>query len=196
MFKLGLTGSIASGKSTVLKAFEALGVPAFSSDAAVHALYEGGRAVAPLARLFPDVVHSGRIDRGRLGARLLQHPEAFRQVEAIVHPLVRDEIAGFLAKAEQKGARLAVVDVPLLFEGGYDHDFDAVAVTLVDDATLRARALARPGMTVEKLDAILARQLPQAEKKRRADLVIDTGKPIRETEEDVRRLVEQLGARH
>jgi dephospho-CoA kinase len=191
MFKLGLTGSIATGKSTVLKAFAALGIPTFSADAAVHALYEGA-AVAPLAKLFPTVVHNGKVDRAALSRHLLAHPAALPSLEAVVHPLVRREIAGFLAAAEAKGARLAVVDVPLLFESGYDYGFDAVATTWVDAATQRRRALARPGMTVEKLDAILARQLPQAEKKRRADYAFDTGVSIRVTEAEVKVLVDRL----
>ncbi|HVX79924.1 MAG TPA: dephospho-CoA kinase [Devosiaceae bacterium] len=192
MFKLGLTGSIATGKSTVLKAFADLGIPTFSSDEAVHRLYEG-EAVEPLGRVFPGVVHNGRVDRGALSAHLVAHPEDLGRLEAIVHPLVRQRIRDFLIEAERAGARLAIVDVPLLFETGYDYGFDAVAVTVVDEATQRQRAMARPGMSGEKLDAILARQLPQAEKQRRADYVFDTAKPIRQTEAEVRALVERLG---
>jgi dephospho-CoA kinase len=164
MLKLGLTGSIATGKTTVLDAIAALGVPTFSSDAAVHRLYDGGAAVAPVGKAFPGVVVDNRIDRGRLSAQLLVAPERLRELEAIVHPLVRAEIQGFLAEAEAGGADLAVVDIPLLYENDVDWGFDAVIVTAVDAAEQRRRALARPGMSVEKLDAILARQLPQAEK--------------------------------
>jgi len=193
MFKLGLTGSIATGKSTVLKAFAALGIPTFSADAAVHALYEGG-AVASIGALFPAVVHGGKVDRAALSRHLLAHPGDLARLEAVVHPLVRTEIAAFLAAAERTGAKLAVVDVPLLFETGYDYGFDAVATTVVDTAVQRQRALARPGMTVEKLDAILARQLPQAEKRRRADYVFDTSGAIRDTEAEVAALADRLAA--
>jgi dephospho-CoA kinase len=187
--KLGLTGSIATGKSTVLKAFADLGVPTFSSDAAVHELYRD-EAVAPVEALFPGVARNGVIDREALGREVLGNPEKFKALEAIVHPLVRARIARFLDEAEKSGAVLAVVDIPLLFEGGFDYGLDAVAVTICDEATQRQRALARPGMTVEKLDAILARQMPQAEKKRRASFVFDTSGPLQATVRSVRALVE------
>jgi len=127
-----------------------------------------------------------------LSARLVAHPGDLKTVEAIVHPLVRRRIGAFLADAAQKNAPLAVVDVPLLFESSYDYGFDAVAVTAVDDAIQRQRALARPGMTVEKLNTILARQMPQAEKKRRATYVFETSGPVADTQEKVRELVEKL----
>jgi dephospho-CoA kinase len=194
MWKIGLTGSIATGKSTALQAFADLGVPVFSSDEAVHALYRG-EAVAPIERLFPGVSRDGGIDRGELAQRLLTEPERLKEIEAIVHPLVRNQIAYFFKTAEGRGEKLAVADIPLLFEGGFDFDLDAVVVTTVDEATQRERALQRPGMTVEKLQAILARQLPQAEKKRRATYVLDTAAPIEETREHVRALVDQLKSR-
>jgi dephospho-CoA kinase len=187
--KLGLTGSIASGKSTVLKAFAELGVPTFSSDAAVHELYEG-EAVAPIEALFPGVERNGAIDRAALAEKVLGNPEQLSRLEAIVHPLVRARIARFLDDAEKAGAFLAVVDIPLLFEGGFDYGLDAVAVTVTDEPQLRQRALSRPGMTVDKLDAILARQLPQDEKKRRASFVFDTSGPLQRTVRAVRALVE------
>ena len=192
MLKLGLTGSIATGKTTVLNAIAALGVPTFSSDEAVHRLYDGGAAVEPVGEAFPGVVVDNRIDRSRLSTQLLQAPERLRELEAIVHPLVRAEIRKFLAEAEEGGAPLAVVDIPLLYENGVDWGFDAVIVTAVDEAEQRRRALARPGMSVEKLDAILARQLPQAEKIRRADHVIDTSGTIAETGNQVRALIAAL----
>lgn len=194
MWKLGLTGSIATGKSTALEAFADLGVPVFSSDEAVHALYRG-EAVAPIERLFPGVARDGGIDRKTLAQRLLAEPERLKEIEAIVHPLVRNQIAYFFKAAEGRGEKLAVADIPLLFEGGFDFDLDAVLVTAVDEATQRRRALERPGMTVEKLDAILARQLPQAEKRRRATYVLDTAVPIEQTREHVRALVEELKSR-
>jgi dephospho-CoA kinase len=189
--KLGLTGSIASGKSTLLKAFAALGVPVFSADDAVHQLYQG-EAVGPVGAAFPGVVHDGRIDRQALGAQLVADPRRLATLEAIVHPLVRARIAAFLAAAERSGAPLAVVDIPLLFEGGHDYGLDRVIVTVTGEATLRERALRRPGMTVEKLETILARQMPQAEKRRRADYIFDTSGPVEATQAAAAALVAQL----
>lgn len=191
MFALGLTGSIATGKSTVLSMFAALGVPVFSADAAVHALYRGA-AVPVVAELFPAIVHKGEIDRQALGKLVLNDPAALERLEKAVHPLVRARLAAFLAEAESTGAPLAVVDIPLLFESGHDYGLDAVAVTAAAPETARARALARPGMDGEKLDAILARQLPQAEKLQRADYVIDTGGPLEATRAAVAALVATL----
>lgn len=191
MFKLGLTGSIATGKSTALKAFAELGIPTFSSDDVVHELYRA-EAVAPIEAAFPGVTADGVIDRQKLSAILVDHPERLRDLEAIVHPLVRGRIAKFLAEAEASGASLAVVDIPLLYERGVDWGLDAVVVTAVDEPEQRRRALARSGMTVEKLDAILARQMPQAEKKRRADYILDTSRSIESTRDDVAALVRKL----
>jgi dephospho-CoA kinase len=191
MQKLGLTGSIASGKSTALKAFAELGVPVFSSDDVVHELYRG-EAVAPIEALFPGATRDGEVDRAELSRRLVGAPDKLRALEAVVHPLVRARIAKFLTESEAAGAALAVVDIPLLYETGYAYGLDQVAVTSAPDAVLRQRALARPGMTVEKLDAILARQLPQAEKLRRADYVIDTSGSVADTRNAVAALVETL----
>ena len=188
MIALGLTGSIATGKSTVLAAFKNLGVPVFSADAAVAELY-AGEAVEPVAALFPGVATDGQIDRQKLAQRLAADPALFQKLEAVVHPLVRARIKDFLQGQEAAGEALAVVEVPLLFESGYDYGFDAIAVTYVDEAVQRQRALARPGMTVEKLDAILARQLPQAEKKRRADYLFETGKGEDQTRAAIAALV-------
>lgn len=191
MFKLGLTGSIATGKSTALKAFADLGVHTFSSDDAVHDLYRA-EAVPLVEAVFPEVTTDGIIDRQKLSAILVAHPERLRSLEAIVHPLVRARINRFLEEAAAAGAKLAVVDIPLLFERGVDWGLDAVAVTVVDEAEQRRRALARPGMTVEKLDAILARQMPQAEKRARADYILDSGATIDSTRADVAALVGKL----
>lgn len=193
MLRIGLTGSIATGKSTVLAMFEDLGIPVFSSDDAVHRLY-AGRAAPELDRLFPGVARDGVVDRTELSRRLLAAPERLAEIEAVVHPMVRDEVARFFDAAEQEGAPLAVADVPLLFERGFDYGLDAVIVTVVDESVQRERALARPGMSVEKLDAILARQMPQADKKRRADHVIDTSISIEATRREVQALVEKLKA--
>lgn len=194
MWRIGLTGSIATGKSTVLGAFADLGVPVFSADQAVAELYERD-AVAPVEALFPGVTTEGRIDRALLSQRLVADPSAYERLEAVVHPLVRARIARFLDEAEAAGHALAVVEVPLLFESGYDYGFDAIGVTWVDAAIQRQRALARPGMTVEKLDTILARQLPQAEKKARATYLFDTGQPIDSTVDMVAALVAGIRAR-
>jgi dephospho-CoA kinase len=193
MWKVGLTGSIASGKSTVLKMFVELGVPVFSSDDVVHELYHG-EAVAPIEALFPATTRDGEVDRAALSAQLVAAPEKLKALEAVVHPLVRARVAKFLADAEASGAALAVVDVPLLFESGYEYGLDKVVVTLADNGTIRERALGRPGMTVEKLDAILARQMPQAEKQARANYVLRTDGPLAETRNAVAGLVETLKA--
>jgi len=191
MLRLGLTGSIATGKSTVLKLLAEHEIPTFSSDEAVHELY-AGEAVGPVDALFPGVGVGGTIDRAELSRRLLAGPGRLRELEAVVHPLVRARIAKFLTESEASGADIAVVDIPLLYEGGHDWGLDAVIVTVVDAAEQRRRALARPGMTDEKLDAILARQMPQADKIGRADYVIDTGKSMKDTEDDVSQLVKKL----
>jgi dephospho-CoA kinase len=189
--KLGLTGSIATGKSTLLKGFAELGVPVFSSDEAVHELYEG-EAVGLVGAAFPGTVRNGRIDRQALSAQLVADPARLAMLEGIVHPLVRERIAAFLAAAERSHAPLAVVDIPLLYEGGHDYGLDRVVVTLTDETTLRRRALRRPGMTVEKLETILARQLPQDEKLKRADYVVDTSGPVEATRAAVAGLVARL----
>jgi len=191
MFKLGLTGSIATGKSTALKAFADLGIPVFSSDDVVHELYRT-EAVGPVEAVFPGVTTDGAIDRQKLSAILVAHPERLKSLEAIVHPLVRARINRFLESSAASGAKLAVVDIPLLYERGVDWGLDAVAVTVVDEAEQRRRALARPGMTVDKLNAILARQMPQAEKRARADYILDTGTSIDSTRADVAALVGKL----
>ena len=192
MKKFGLTGSIATGKSTVLNILAELGIPTFSSDEAVHELY-AGEAVALVDAMFPGVGKSGVVDRAELSRRLLaEKPEKLRELEALVHPLVRQRIAKFLAESEASGADLAVVDIPLLFEGGNDWGLDGVIVTVVDEAEQARRALARPGMTLENLTKILSRQMPQAEKMARADYVIDTSKSIAETRKDVLSVVREL----
>ena len=194
MWRIGLTGSMATGKSTVLKAFADLGVPVFSADQAVAELYAGD-AVAPVEALFPGVVKDGVIDKAILSAQLAADPAGFKRLEAVVHPLVRARISAFMDQAEAAGQALAVVEAPLLFESGYDYGFDAVGVTWVDEAIQRQRALARPGMTVDKLQTILARQLPQAEKKARATYLFDTAMPVAQTIAMVTALVAAITAR-
>ena len=194
MWRIGLTGSIASGKSTVLAAFADLGVPVFSADEAVAALYAGA-AVPAIEAAFPGTATQGSVDKAALSRALTADPAGFRKLEAIVHPLVREQIGRFFADAEQAGHALAVVEIPLLFESGHDYGLDAVGVTWVDPAIQRERALARPGMSVEKLDTLLARQLPQDHKKARASYLFDTGRPLEETRDMVAALVAAIRAR-
>lgn len=175
MWILGLTGSIGMGKSGTAGLFRAIGVPVHDADASVHALYRG-RAVALVEAAFPGVTRDGAIDRAALGARVLADPEAMKRLETIVHPLVRAEEEAFLAKAREAGARLVVLDIPLLFETGGAGRVDAVAVVSASKAVQRARVLERAGMTEEKFETIVAKQMPDAEKRRRAHFVIDTGR--------------------
>ncbi|MFG1360766.1 dephospho-CoA kinase [Xanthobacter pseudotagetidis] len=175
MWTLGLTGSIGMGKSATAAMFRDLGVPVHDADAAVHLLYAGA-AVAPVEAAFPGVTRDGAIDRPALSARVLNDAAAMARLEAIVHPLVRAEENKFLDAARRAGARLAVLDIPLLFETGGDRRVDAVAVVSAPIAVQRARVLDRPGMTEARFEAILAKQMPDAEKRRRAHFVIDTGR--------------------
>lgn len=191
MIVLGLTGSAAMGKSATAKMFADEGVPVFDADAAVHRLYEGA-AVAPVDAAFPGVVVNGRIDRERLAARVFNDPAALKQLETIVHPLVRAEQDRFRREAEAGGASIAVLDIPLLFETGGDGRSDAVVVVSAPSDVQRARLLERPGMAEEKIEAMLARQLPDAEKRRRADFVIDTSRGFDAARADVRRILEQI----
>ncbi|AJY47937.1 dephospho-CoA kinase [Martelella endophytica] len=162
------------GKSTTAGFFAAAGIPVHDADAAVHALYRG-RAVAPVEAAFPGVTVDGAIDRARLSRALSGKPENFRRLEAIVHPLVFEERQSFLEKAAADGADIAVLDTPLLFETGSEKDVDIVVVVTCDPAIQRERVLSRPEMTVEKFEGILKRQLPDGEKRARADYIVDTG---------------------
>jgi dephospho-CoA kinase len=191
MKRIGVTGSIATGKSTLLKAFAAAGVPVFSADAAVAELY-AGEAVAPVEALFPGVSRDGVVDRVELSRRLAADPSGFGRLEQVVHPMVRARIAAFLDAAERQGHVAAAVEVPLLLEGDHDYGFDAIAVTHVDEAIQRQRVLARPGMTVEKLESLLARQMPQSEKKKRATWLFDTAQSPETIEAQVSDLVADL----
>jgi len=173
MLILGLTGSIGMGKSTAAKLFAEAGVPVYDADAAVHTLYEG-EAVPAIEAAFPGTTAGGKVDRGRLSARVVHDPAAIRQLEQIVHPMLGASRQKFLDDAERSGAPVAVVDVPLLFETGGEKRVDVVVVVTTTPEIQRQRILARDNMSSEKLDAILARQLPDAEKRRRADFVVDT----------------------
>ncbi|MBU1539651.1 MAG: dephospho-CoA kinase [Alphaproteobacteria bacterium] len=175
MIVLGLTGSIGMGKSTTTAMFADAGAMVWNADDAVHGLYaKGGAAVGPVGEAFPGVAVDGAIDRTLLAQALGKDGEAFRRLEAIVHPLVMKGRLEDLATAEARGVKLAVLDIPLLFETGGDAAVDAVVVVTAPAAVQAERVLARPGMTRERFDAILTRQLPDAEKRRRADFVIDT----------------------
>jgi len=193
MIVLGLTGSIGMGKSTVAQMFAEEGAPAFDSDGAVHALYgKGGAAVEPVAAAFPGVVVDGAIDRRRLSARVVNDAEALKRLEAIVHPLVRDAQARFLQDQRNAGASAVVLDIPLLFESGAPQALDKIVVVSAPGEVQRARVLARPGMTAEKFEALLARQVPDAEKRARADFVIDTGGDYGATRAQVRAVLDAL----
>lgn len=170
---LGLTGSIGMGKSTTAKLFAEAGVPVYDADATVHKIYEGEAAPAVEAA-FPGTTVDGKVDRVKLSARVVHDADAMKRLEQIVHPLLRSHHQKFLADAERSGAAVAVVDVPLLYETGGEKRVDAVVVVTTSPEAQRARILARDNMTPDKLDAILARQLPDAEKRRRADFVVDT----------------------
>jgi dephospho-CoA kinase len=184
---LGLTGSIGMGKSTTAKLFAEAGVPVYDADATVHLIYQG--EAAPLIEAaFPGTTADGKVDRAKLSAQVVHHPEAMQRLEQIVHPLLRAYHENFLQEAERSGAPVAVVDVPLLFETGGDKRVDAVVVVSTDPVTQRERILSRDDMTPEKLDAILARQMPDAEKRRRADFVVDTShglEPVRAAIRDI-----------
>ena len=173
MIILGLTGSIGMGKSTTAKLFAEAGVPVYDADATVHSLYEG-EAVPAIEAAFPGTTADGKVDRVRLSARVVHDPAAMKQLEQIVHPMLGASRQKFLSEAEQSGAPVAVVDVPLLFETGGEKRVDAVVVVTTTPEVQRARILARDDMTPGKLDAILARQLPDAEKRKRAHFVVDT----------------------
>jgi dephospho-CoA kinase len=190
-FILGLTGSVGMGKSTVARMFEDLGVPVFDADAVVHRLEgPGGLLVETIEAAFPGSTGPQGVDRPALGAAVFANPEALARLEAIVHPAVRAARDEFLV--HQAAARLVVFDIPLLFEKGGVEDVDAVLVVSASPEVQHERVLDRPGMTAERFARILAQQLPDAEKRARADHVIDTGRPLAETRAEVARLVEKL----
>jgi dephospho-CoA kinase len=175
MITLGLTGSIAMGKTATARVFAELGCPVFDADAEVYKLYDkNGTAVAPIAERFPAAIRNGAVDRQILSGLLLDDRKALSDLENIVHPLVWRAEKAFAAESQAKGEKLIVFDIPLLYETGREKEFDYVAVVSVDAEEQRRRALSRPGMTVEKFRRIMDRQLPDAEKRERADFVIET----------------------
>ncbi len=193
-FLLGLTGSIGMGKSTTSAMFRAAGVPVHDADQAVHDLYAG--AAAPqIEAAFPGTTANGGVDRARLSTAVLGRPEALAKLEAIVHPLVRAEEQAFLARARKSGATVAVLDVPLLLETGGEGRCDAVVVVTAPVEVQRKRVLGRPGMSEEKLAAILARQMPDAEKRRRAHFLVDTSRGLVAAERQVRSILNAVAGR-
>jgi len=194
MLILGLTGSIGMGKSAAAEHFRASGVPVFDSDVEVHRLY-AAEAVPLIEAAFPGTTRGGAVDRALLSKALVGDPAGFKQIEAIVHPLVRSGQKRFLEACHRSGAALAVLEIPLLFETGGDELVDVTLVVSAPAKTQRERVLARPGMTSEKLDAILARQLSDAEKRRRADFVVDTAGTLDETRRQIDSIVASLKGR-
>ncbi len=196
MIKIGLTGSIGMGKSTVAKMFGDLGAMVWDADAAVHRMYgRGGAAVEPVGALFPDVIVGGAVDRARLASVALGAPANLQKLEAVVHPLVAADREAFMTAAAHAGAPAVVLDIPLLFENGSEKFFDAVVVVSAPADVQRARALARPGMSEAKFSAILAEQMPDAKKCAKADYVISTGQALDETRDAARRVYEKIMAR-
>lgn len=190
---IGLTGSVGMGKSTTAAMFARRGVPVHDADAAVHRIYEGPAAAAVEAA-FPGSTRNGAVDRARLAAMVLGDPDALRRLEAIVHPLVRESEDAFLARARAAGHRLVLIDVPLLFETGAEDRADVIVVATAAPEIQRARVLARPGMTETKLKDIMARQLPDAEKRRRAHFIVDTGQGFAAAERQVEAILRALAS--
>ncbi|TCQ06952.1 dephospho-CoA kinase [Rhizobium sp. PP-F2F-G36] len=191
MIVLGLTGSIGMGKSTMAEMFKALGVPVNDADAVVHDLYRG-QAVAPIEVAFPGSTKDGVVDRAALSAALAKHPDGFKRLEAIVHPLVRERERDFLDREKRAAAPLVVLDIPLLYETGGEGRVDKVVVVTCDADIQRQRVLARPGMTPEKFALILSRQMPDSEKRARANYVIDTGRGLDVARQRVEEIVSAL----
>ncbi|WP_136621611.1 MULTISPECIES: dephospho-CoA kinase [Mesorhizobium] len=191
MIVLGLTGSIGMGKSTTAKMFTDAGVPVHDSDEAVHRLY-AGKAAPLVEAAFPGTTFAGVVDRAKLGARVLGDAAALKRLEAIIHPLVRADADAFLARHRTSDAPIAVLDIPLLFETGGRGRVDKVVVVTAPAEIQRERVLARPGMTEEKLASILAKQVPDAEKRKQADFVVDTGQGLDAARAQVNAIIRQL----
>lgn len=191
MFVLGLTGSLGMGKSTTAKMFAAEGVPVHDADAVVHALYEG-KATPLIEDAFPGTTAGNKVDREKLGQRVIGDAAAIKRLEAIVHPLVARERDRFLAEAEASGAAVALLDIPLLFETGGEKRCDAVVVVSAPADLQRQRVLERPGMTEAKMNGILAKQMPDAEKRARADFIVDTGQGLEHAHAQVREILAQV----
>jgi dephospho-CoA kinase len=193
MLILGLTGSIGMGKSATANMFREAGVPVHDSDRAVHQLYEG-EAVLAIEAAFPGTTAGGKVDREKLSAQVLGKPDAFKRLEAIVHPLVRQVSVRFLDEARARGARVVVLDIPLLFETRGEGRVDAVVVVSAPADVQRERVLGRPGMTEEKFAAILAKQVPDAEKRRRSHFIVDTSRSFDSARAQVRGILRSVAA--
>jgi len=191
MFVLGLTGSLGMGKSTTAKFFAAEGVPVYDADAAVHRLYEG-EAVPLIEAAFPGTTSGGKVDRENLAREVLGNPAALQELESIVHPLVAQTRERFLADAERAGAKVAVLDIPLLYETGGDARCDAVVVVTAPPAVQRARVFERPGMTDDKFLALTAKQMADAEKRARADFIVDSGQGYEAARAQVREILKRV----
>jgi dephospho-CoA kinase len=190
MIVLGLTGSIGMGKSTTAKLFREAGVPVHDADQAVAGLYaEGGQGVEPVGRAFPMALVNGAIDRERLSALVLGNPDSLKRLEAIVHPMVKQDRIRFLAEAKAAGTAIAVLEIQLLFEVGAEDEVDAVVVASTTPILQRERTLLRPGMNAEKFERILARQIPDAEKRLRADFLVDTGHGVEHARAQVKQIL-------
>lgn len=193
MILLGLTGSIGMGKSTTARMFAEQGIPVFDADAAVHAMYEnGGEAVPAVAEFCPEAIVDGAVDRARLSAFVVGNSERIARLEAIVHPLVRAREKAFLEDCRAGGHDIAVLDIPLLYETGGEDRVDRVVVVSAAAEIQRERVLARPGMTEDKFRAILAKQVPDAEKRRRADYIVDSGPGMEHARSQVAAIVADL----
>lgn len=196
MITLGLTGSIGMGKSTVGEMFADEGIRVYDADAAVHKLYaKYGRAVGPIDNRFPGAVIDGAVDRQKLSALLRDDPNALSDLEAIVHPLTREMQSEFLQQSKKQNAQLVVLDIPLLFEAGLEKNMDYIVVVSAPADVQRKRVLARPDMTAAKFETILSRQMPDPEKRERADFVIDTNTSLDDTRAQVKRLIAQLSGK-
>jgi dephospho-CoA kinase len=191
MFILGLTGSLGMGKSTTARFFAEEGVPVHDADAVVHRLYDG-EAAPVIEAAFPGTTAGGKVDRDKLAARVLGDSATLKRLEAIVHPLVQEAERRLLAEAVARGEKVAVLDIPLLFETGGEKRVDAVVVVSAPPDVQRSRVLERPGMTVDKLEAILAKQMPDEEKRRRADFVVDTSRGFEAARAQVRAILDAV----
>ncbi|MGI8396691.1 dephospho-CoA kinase [Agrobacterium tumefaciens] len=191
MIVIGLTGSIGMGKTTTAKLFAGEGVPVLDSDEVVHGLYRA-EAVPLIEATFPGTTVSGAVDRQKLGEILRQNPANFSRLEEIVHPLVRATQEAFLAQARTEDRQFALLDIPLLFETGAESRVDKVVVVSCAPEIQRERVLSRPGMTEEKFEMILARQMPDAEKRRRADFIVDSGNGVEAARDQVRQILQKL----
>lgn len=191
MLVVGLTGSIGMGKSTAAKRFRDQGIPVFDADAVVHALYEG-RAAPLIEDAFPGTVAQGKVDRRLLAQALMGDKARIKELEKIVHPLVREERETWLERQKRDGAAMVVLEVPLLFETGGDKSVDVTVLVTAPPEIQRARVLERPGMTPEKFESLLANQMSDEEKRKRADYIVDTNQPIEKTAQEIDKLIESL----